>query len=418
MVREELSDIEKQRVVNLASCGVDFKNIAKEYRVGKELINEAVDEYIKEGKVPKRENTRFIFGINQYLATTDAELKEKIRKYVFEPIAKKVYYKFITWDVVRSPEHRLFRAAFGINLEERLPKEVPFEISQDKILADIEDYIENRKGKIKSIQDIYYGVINEIKEDYKRKSQGLLSQDTKEIFKNALDTLRDREKKVLEYRFGLIDGQPRTLEEVGEVFRVNRERIRQIEAKALRNLRHPTRSRKLTNIFDYETELEEIKRRGNLGSVYDRVMKVIDDSIKGLESVIEQAKIKEKPITPVNMILLDFHKTAKDSYVTLLKRTKRLYEEADINVKAKEEGEIGTKYLTSLFSTPITELELSIRSANCMRESNIRTVGELVKRKEEDLLNLRNFGKKSLAEIKGILEKMGLSLGLNLQGYE
>ena len=414
MEREELSDIEKQRVVNLAICGVDFKNIAKDYSIGKELINEVLEEYIEEGRVPKRENRRFMFGINQYLTTTDAELKEKIKKYVFEPVAKKVYYKLITLNVLRSHEHRLFRAAFGISLEERLPKEVPFEISQDKILADTENYIKNRKGEIKSVQDIYYGMINEIKEDYKSKSQGLLSQGEKEIFRDAIDTLRDREKKVLEYRFGLIDGQSRTLEEVGEVFIVNRERIRQIEAKALRNLRHPIRSRKLKTVFYYGAELEEIKKKGNLGPVYDKIRRVIDDSVKGIESVIKETKIKEKPSTPVNTILLDFHKTVNDSYFTLLKRAKRLYEEAGIDVKAKEEAGTEIKYLECLFNTPITELELSIRSANCMRESNIRTVGELVKRKEEDLLRLRNFGKKSLAEIKGLLEKMGLSLGLNL----
>ena len=67
----------------------------------------------------------------------------------------------------------------------------------------------------------------------------------KEQLMEVLDTLTDREKKVLTLRFGLEDGRARTLEEVGKEFNVTRERIRQIEAKALRKLRHPSRSKKL-----------------------------------------------------------------------------------------------------------------------------------------------------------------------------
>jgi RNA polymerase primary sigma factor len=69
----------------------------------------------------------------------------------------------------------------------------------------------------------------------------LLRDDLEQVMK----TLTDRERMVLRLRFGLDDGRPRTLEEVGQVYNVTRERIRQIEAKALRKLRHPTRSRKL-----------------------------------------------------------------------------------------------------------------------------------------------------------------------------
>lgn len=66
----------------------------------------------------------------------------------------------------------------------------------------------------------------------------------------VLETLTDREQKVLRLRFGLDDGRPRTLEEVGREFNVTRERIRQIEAKALRKLRHPSRSKKLKDYLD------------------------------------------------------------------------------------------------------------------------------------------------------------------------
>ena len=67
---------------------------------------------------------------------------------------------------------------------------------------------------------------------------------------DVLDSLTERERKVLQLRFGLDDGRSRTLEEVGKEFHVTRERIRQIEAKALRKLRHPSRSRKLKDYLD------------------------------------------------------------------------------------------------------------------------------------------------------------------------
>ena len=72
----------------------------------------------------------------------------------------------------------------------------------------------------------------------------------KEQLEEVLSTLTDREQKVLRLRFGLDDGRARTLEEVGKEFNVTRERIRQIEAKALRKLRHPSRSRKLKDYLD------------------------------------------------------------------------------------------------------------------------------------------------------------------------
>ena len=77
-------------------------------------------------------------------------------------------------------------------------------------------------------------------------SRTLLKEQLSEI----LGTLTPREEKVLRLRFGLEDGRPRTLEEVGKEFDVTRERIRQIEAKALRKLRHPSRSKKLKDFLD------------------------------------------------------------------------------------------------------------------------------------------------------------------------
>ena len=72
----------------------------------------------------------------------------------------------------------------------------------------------------------------------------------REQLSDVLKTLTPREARVLSLRYGLDDGNPKTLEEVGKEFNVTRERIRQIEAKALRKLRHPSRSKKLRDFLD------------------------------------------------------------------------------------------------------------------------------------------------------------------------
>ena len=87
-------------------------------------------------------------------------------------------------------------------------------------------------------------------EDASEPSEAASFSLLKEQLMEVLDTLTPREKKVLELRFGIVDGRTRTLEEVGKKFNVTRERIRQIEAKALRKLRHPSRSKKLKDFLN------------------------------------------------------------------------------------------------------------------------------------------------------------------------
>jgi DNA-binding CsgD family transcriptional regulator len=100
-------------------------------------------------------------------------------------------------------------------------------------------------------------------------SRELLKEQIEQVF----STLSDREKRVLEERFGLKDGRPKTLEEVGKMFAVTRERIRQIEAKALRKLRHPNevyaisetegilKSKKTVNIVDLDFNFPVLHER-------------------------------------------------------------------------------------------------------------------------------------------------------------
>jgi len=66
------------------------------------------------------------------------------------------------------------------------------------------------------------------------------------------------------------------------------------------------------------------------------------------------------------------------------------------------------------FAQPVSEMELSVRSANCLREAHIKTIGDLVKKTEMEMLKYRNFGKKSLTEITNILKEMNLGFGLTI----
>ena len=82
----------------------------------------------------------------------------------------------------------------------------------------------------------------------------------------------------------------------------------------------------------------------------------------------------------------------------------------------EEEEEEEEKLNENLFR-PVSELELSVRSANCLKNANIRLIGELVQKTETEMLKTKNFGRKSLNEIMGILEEMGLSLGMELDNF-
>ncbi|MDP3791090.1 MAG: DNA-directed RNA polymerase subunit alpha [Candidatus Omnitrophota bacterium] len=89
----------------------------------------------------------------------------------------------------------------------------------------------------------------------------------------------------------------------------------------------------------------------------------------------------------------------------------KLPEEEEVPEETEEQ-----KLLREKMKVPISELELSVRSSNCLKEARIKTIGDLVRKSELDMLQYRNFGKKSLAEIKKVIVDMGLSLGMKVEG--
>ena len=103
--------------------------------------------------------------------------------------------------------------------------------------------------------------------------------------------------------------------------------------------------------------------------------------------------------------LADAAKIAKDHFTVFINFNEDIF---DLDDESDEDSE----KIRQIMNTPVEELELSVRSSNCLKQSNIKTIGELVKRSEDELNNTRNFGKKSLDEIIGKLSEWNLSLGI------
>jgi DNA-directed RNA polymerase subunit alpha len=105
----------------------------------------------------------------------------------------------------------------------------------------------------------------------------------------------------------------------------------------------------------------------------------------------------------------------------ILKEQMNVFINFDENIAEPEifaEQESLDSEINPYLSRPVDDLELSVRSANCLRNANIRHIGELVQRTENEMLKTKNFGRKSLNEIKQLLSEMGLGLGIKVDGWE
>ncbi len=163
---------------------------------------------------------------------------------------------------IRIPVHMVETINKTIRVSRQLLQELGHDPSAEEIAAEMDMPVEKVRDILKIAQepvsletpigeeeDSHLGDFipdEDASEPAEAASFSLLREQLEEV----LDTLAPREKKVLELRFGIVDGRSRTLEEVGKEFNVTRERIRQIEAKALRKLRHPSRSKKLKDFLN------------------------------------------------------------------------------------------------------------------------------------------------------------------------
>ena len=103
----------------------------------------------------------------------------------------------------------------------------------------------------------------------------------------------------------------------------------------------------------------------------------------------------------------------------ILKDHIQLFINFDIEPEEEETSEVDEEMLRikKLLKMSVDELELSVRSHNCLKAANIKTIGDLVHRDEQEMLKFRNFGRKSLTELNKILEERGLHFGMNIEKY-
>jgi len=160
-----------------------------------------------------------------------------------------------------------------------------------------------------------------------------------------------------------------------------------------------------------EQVIGEILMDSNFSPV-DRVNYYIEDSRVG-------------QVTDYDKLILEIYTNGsispQDALVhaaAVLKEHMAIFVDLDLTPEVEQQDVSVPDPMEQLFNKPIDELELSVRSANCLKDAQIKTIGELVIKSENDLLKYRNFGKKSLDEIKGILTTVGLSLNMEVPQFE
>ncbi len=284
----------KDAAIDAKAIGARLKQIEGEYRIEPKRFLEVVKQtgvHIREAHQAKTEmveaNLRLVISIakkytNRGLSFLDliqegnmglmkaVEKFEYRRGYKFSTYATWWIRQAITRSIadqartIRIPVHMIETLNKVMQVQKQLLQEFGHEPTPEEVADEMNLPVERVQQIMKMAQqpislqspvgdgdDTSFGDFIEDKSaenPYDMTAYSLL----REKIVDVLDSLTERERRVLSLRFGLVDGYSRTLEEVGKQFKVTRERIRQIEAKALRKMRHPTRLRQLTGFFDAE----------------------------------------------------------------------------------------------------------------------------------------------------------------------
>ena len=207
----------------------------------------------------------------------------------------------------------------------------------------------------------------------------------------SLKILNSREMFVIQHRFGLIDGTYKTLEEVGKELSVTRDRVRQIEAKALRRLRHQSRIKHFQPVI-----ISKLKENEYISDEEKDELTILEQDIWNSNLIFRHNSIDD----------VDFDKEKFDIIISIKEKINIRKEEAE-RASKKERLPQGVKNIS------IDEMNFSVRTYSCLRRGCISTLEELSNTTESDLMKIRNLGTKSMEEIVSKLDEYGIKLAEN-----